>query len=114
MTINDIKYVSTYPSIWVCMIEGRFLKGKGGAMAWGRKNDAVTTFRHSEYWEWIVDGLKKDNPDLVEDIGGHRSFWWWKDGQKGQELERTAFEELLNTGKVKFIEINPIPEWVNI
>lgn len=111
MTTNDIKYVSTYPSIWVCMIEGRFLKGKGGAMAWARKNDAVTTFKHSEYWEWIVDGLKNSNPDQVEESRFHR---WWKYGGKGKELENVAYEELLNTGKVKYIEINPIPEWVNI
>ena len=113
MTINDIKYASTYPSIWVCMIEGRFLKGKGGAMAWGRKNDAVTTFKHSEYWDWIVDELMKNNPDLVEE-SYRRGHLWWINRIKGQELEKAAYEELLNTGKVKFIEINPIPEWVNI
>lgn len=112
MTINDIKYASTYPSIWVCMVEGRFLKGKGGAMAWGRKNDAVTTFKHSEYWEWIVDELKANNPNLIEE--GYRGSHWWINRIKGQELEKAAYEELLNTGKVKFIEINPIPEWVNI
>lgn len=111
MTTNDIKYVSTYPSIWVCMIEGRFLKGKGGAMAWARKNDAVTTFKHSEYWEWIVDGLKNSNPDQVEESRFHR---WWKYGGKGKGLEKGAYEELLTSGKVKYIEINPIPEWVNI
>lgn len=112
MTINDIKYASTYPSIWVCMVEGRFLKGKGGAMAWGRKNDAVTTFKHSEYWEWIVDELKANNPNLIEE--GYRGSHWWINRIKGRELEKAAYEELLNTGKVKFIEINPIPEWVNI
>lgn len=113
MTINDIKYASTYPSIWVCMIEGRFLKGKGGAMAWGRKNDAVTTFKHSEYWDWIVDELMKNNPGLVEE-SYRKGHLWWINRIKGQELEKAAYEELLNTGKVKFIEINPIPEWVNI
>lgn len=113
MTINDIKYASTYPSIWVCMIEGRFLKGKGGAMAWGRKNDAVTTFKHSEYWDWIVDELMKNNPDLVEE-SYRRGYRWWINRVKGQELEKSAYEELLNTGKVKFIEINPMPEWVNV
>ena len=112
MNLNDIKYASTYPSIWVCIIEGRFLKGKGGAMAWGRKNDAVTTFKHSEYWDWIVNELKENNPDLVEE--GYRGSHWWINRIKGHELEKQAYEELLNTGKVKFIEINPIPEWVNI
>ena len=106
-----MKYVSTYPSIWVCMIEGRFLKGKGGAMAWARKNDAVTTFKHSEYWEWIVDGLKNSNPDQVEESRFHR---WWKYGGKGKELEDAAYEELLASGKVKYIEITPIPDWINL
>lgn len=114
MNLNDIKYASTYSSIWVCMIEGRFLKGKGGAMAWGRKNDAVTTFKHSEYWGWILDDLKKNNPDLVEE--SYRGYYcgtgWWKDRKKGQELEKAAYDELINTGKVKYIEISPIPEWV--
>lgn len=112
MTINDIKYASTYSSIWVCMIEGRFLKGKGGAMAWGRKNDAVTTFKHSEYWKWIVDELKKNNPNLVDDV--YRGLHWWKNREKGAELEKTAYEELLTSGKVKYIEISPVPEWVKM
>lgn len=111
MNQNDIKYASTYPSIWVCMIEGRFLKGKSGAMAWGRKNDVVTTFKCSEYWGWIVDDLKNTNPDLVEDTKYGR---WWTDRKKGRELEKAAYEELITTGKVKYIEITPTPEWVNI
>lgn len=112
MTANDIKYASTYPSIWVCMIEGRFLKGKGGAMAWARKNDAVTTFKHSEYWEWIVDGLKANNPNLTEE--GYRGSHWWRDRKAGAELEKTAYEKLLTSGKVKYIEITPAPEWMNL
>lgn len=110
MNQNDIKYASTYPSIWVCMIEGRFLKGKGGAMAWGRKNDAVTTFKHSEYWERIVDGLKTNNPELIQESKyGH--YWV---NTKGSELEKQAYEELLTSGKVKYIEITPAPDWINI
>lgn len=110
MNQNDIKYASTYPSIWVCMIEGRFLKGKSGAMAWRRKNDAVTTFKCSEYWECIVDDLKNTNPNLVEESKYGR---WWIN-KKGQELEKVAYEELLTSGKVKYIEITPTPEWANI
>lgn len=110
MNQNDIKYASTYPSIWVCMIEGRFLKGKGGAMAWGRKNDAVTTFKHSEYWEWIVDELKANNPNLIED--GYRGAHWWRDRRTGAELEKQAYDKLLASGKVKYIEISPMPNWI--
>jgi hypothetical protein len=94
------------------MIEGRFLKGKGGAMAWGRKNDAVTTFKHSEYWEWIVAELKANNPNLTEE--GYRGGYWWRDRKVGAELEKQAYEELLTSGKVKYIEITPVPEWVNL
>lgn len=110
MNQNDIKYASTYSSIWVCMIDDRFLKGKGGAMAWRRKCDAVTTFKHSEYWEWIVDGLKKNNPNLVED-SGYRNFRWWKDPKKGKELEEQAYNKLIEDKVVKYIEISPIPNW---
>ena len=112
MNQNDIKYASTYPSSWVCMIEGRFLKGKGGAMAWGRKNDAVTTFKHSEYWGWIVDELKANNPNLIEE--GYRGGHWWKDRKAGAELEKQAYDKLLTSGKVQYIEITPVPEWTNI
>ena len=78
-------------------------------MAWARKNDAVTTFKHSEYWEWIVDGLKASNPNLTEDIyRGHR---WWKDSKKGKELEDQAYNKLIEDKVVKFIEISPVPNW---
>lgn len=110
MTANDIKYASTYPSIWVCMVEGRFLKGKGGACAWARKNDAVTTFKHSEYWEWIVDGLKDNHPDMVEELKYGR---WWRTNA-GKDLEEKTYRELLERGKVKYVEIKPIPDWVNL
>ena len=110
MNVNDIKYASTYPSIWVCLIDGRYLKGKGGAMAWGRKNDAVTTFKHSEYWSWIVDGLKEANRDFVSE--GYRGGLYWNDRRKGQELEKAAYEKLLADKVVKFYEIEPIPDWV--
>ena len=40
-TINDAKYACTVPSIWVCMIEGRFLVGGRGNTAWKRKSDAA-------------------------------------------------------------------------
>ena len=55
----------------------------------------------------------KNNPNLVEE-SYRKGHLWWINRIKGQELEKAAYEELLNTGKVKFIEINPIPEWVNI
>lgn len=109
MTTNDIKYTSTYPSIWVCMIEGRFLKGKGGAMAWARKNDAVTTFKHSDCWKLIVDELMSNNPELIQE-SRYGNYWI---NQKGVELEKAAYEELLTSGKVKYIEITPVPGWVN-
>ena len=110
MATNDIKYASTYSSIWVCMIEGRFLKGKGGAMAWARKNDAVTTFKHSEYWSWIVDELKDSHPDMVEELKYGR---WWRTNA-GKDLEEKAYRELLERGTVKYVEIKPIPDWVNL
>ena len=110
-TLNDAKYACTVSSIWVCMIEGRFLVGGRGNTAWKRKSDAAVAFKHSEYWSWIVDGLKNSNPDQVEESKFHR---WWKYGGQGKDLEEQAYKELIESGKLKYIEITPIPEWVNL
>jgi hypothetical protein len=37
---------------------------------------------------------------------------WWRDRKVGAELEKTAYEELLTSGKVKYVEIKPVPDWV--
>ena len=110
-TLNDVKYACTVPSIWVCMIEGRFLVGGRGNTAWKRKSDAAVAFKHSEYWGWVVDGLKNNNPDQVEESRFGR---YWKYGSKGKELEDQAYSELIETGKLKYVEITPVPEWANL
>ena len=110
MTIADVKFVSTISSIWICTIHGRFLATKHAA--WKRKSDAVLAFKHSEYWGWIVDELKNNNPDKVAE--GYRGDLYWKHSEEGQELENQAYKDLIDKGIVKFIEIKPIPEWANI
>lgn len=92
------------------MIDGEFLVAKGHA-AWRRKSDAALAFKNSIYWKDIVDELKKNNPNLVEDIG-YRNFHWWKDSKKGKELEDAKYAELLESGKVNYYEIEPVPSWV--
>ena len=110
MTETDAKYACTTSSIWVCMIEGRYLVAKGHT-AWKRKSDAVLAFKNSEYWSWVVDGLKVKNPDLVTE--GYSGRRWWSD-KRGKELEDNTYQDLLKDETVKYIEIKPIPEWANI
>jgi hypothetical protein len=108
MNVEDAKNNCTVSSIWVCMIEGKFLVAKGHT-AWRRKSDVVNAFKNSEYWKQIVDNLMNDNQDQVEETRYHR---WWKYGGQGKELESTAYQELLKNGTVKYYEIEPTPDWV--
>jgi hypothetical protein len=91
------------------MIEGRFLASKHAA--WKRKSDAVLAFKNSEYWSWIVDGLKNNNLDQVEETRYGR---YWKYKSRGKEIEDKKYQELLDNETVKYIEITPIPEWTNL
>ena len=107
--INDLVYSCTSSSIWVCMIEGRFLVANGHT-AWKRKSDAVKAFKNSDYWAQLVDDLKQKNPNLIEE--GYRHSIWWKDSKVGKELENNIYVELLKTQRVKYIEITPVPDWI--
>lgn len=107
---KEALYSCTTPSMWVCMINGRFLVSKGHT-AWKRKSDAVKTFMHSKYWEDIVEKLQNDNPDQVEETSYHR---WWKYGGTGIKLEQEAYNKLIENQIVKYIEIIPVPDWVNL
>jgi hypothetical protein len=91
------------------MIDGKFLVSKGHA-AWRRKSDAVLAFKNSIYWEDIVEALYDKHPDMVHE--GYRSRRWWNEGQKGKELEDAKYTELLESGRVKYYEIEPVPSWV--
>ena len=50
-----------------------------------------------------------NNPELIQE-SRYGNYWI---NQKGVELEKAAYEELLTSGKVKYIEITPVPEWTN-
>lgn len=91
------------------MIDGEFLVAKGHA-AWRRKSDAVLAFKNSIYWGDIVDELYNEHPDMVYE--GYRSTRWWNDNKKGKELEDAKYAELLESGKVNYYEIEPVPSWV--
>lgn len=99
----------TTKSIWVCMIDGEFLVAKGHA-AWRRKSDAVLAFKNSEYWKDIIDELMQNNPDLL--YHGYRGHVYWDDNRKGKELEDTKYQELLETERVTYYEIEPVPDWI--
>ena len=108
--MRNSKYSETIPSIWVCMIEGRFFASKGHA-AWRRKGDAVLSFKNSGYWYDIIDKLYEEHSDICEHT---RYGIYWKDRQKGKELEDQAYEKLLTDGTVQYIEIVKVPEWANL
>jgi hypothetical protein len=97
----------TTSSIWVCMINNRFLVTKGHT-AWKHKSDAVKAFKNSEYWKDVVDDLKNKHPEHCE-IGYKNHTWWKYDGAK---LEQEAYNKLLENKIVKYIEISPVPDWV--
>ena len=99
----------TTKSIWVCMIDGEFLVAKGHT-AWRRKSDAVLAFKNSIYWEDVVEALYNEHPDMIYE--GYRSRRWWNDSKKGKELEDAKYTELLESGKVHYYEIEPVPSWV--
>lgn len=99
----------TTSSIWVCMINNRFLVAKGHT-AWRRKSDAVKAFKHSEYWKDVVEDLKNKHPEKCETI--YRNCTWWKYSSDGAKLEQEAYNKLLENEIVKYIEISPVPEWV--
>ena len=99
----------TTSSIWVCMINNRFLVAKGHT-AWKRKSDAVKAFKYSEYWKDVVEDLKNKHPELCEI--GYRNHTWWKSSSDGAKLEQEAYNKLLENKVVKYIEISPVPDWV--
>lgn len=104
--ISDSMHSCTSSSIWVCMIEGRFLVAKGHT-AWKGKSDAVKAFKNSKYWAQFVNDLKQKNHQLLKE--GSMS---WKDNIVGKELENDIYNELLKTKTVKYIEIAPVPNWI--
>jgi hypothetical protein len=99
----------TTSSIWVCMINNRFLVAKGHT-AWKRKSDVVNAFKHSEYWKDVVEDLKNKHPEQCENV--YKNYTWWKYGGDGAKLEQEAYNKLLENKIVKYIEISPVPDWV--
>jgi hypothetical protein len=109
MNLEDAKNNCTVSSIWVCMIEDKFLVAKGHT-AWRRKSDVVNAFKNSEYWKQVVDNLMTDNPNSTD--VWYKQHRCWKYGSNGKELEATAYQKLLDDGTVKYYEIAPTPGWV--
>lgn len=114
LTLRDNLYTSSTNSIWVCLIEGRFLVSKRGTTAWQRKSDSISAFKHSDYWRYIVCDLKLQHPDLISQSSSCGGKKWWLDRKRGEQIEKEKFNELMKDGIIQFIEIKPVPNWVNI
>lgn len=116
MTIDDAKNACTVSTIWVCMIDGKFLVSQKGKAGFKRKADAALAFKHSDYWGELVDKLKEDNKDMCTiskwGLSQEHTTMWWTDRKKGAELEDALYEKLLTDRVVKFYEIEPVPDWV--
>lgn len=95
---------STVESAWFCMIEGRFLVGKGthskGKVAFARKADCAQVFKLSSYWNAYKIEHKADYPDVTESE-------WKYDYPKARAAEKDMYKKLLESGKVKFLELIP-------
>lgn len=106
-TLRDCLYQCTSNSCWVCLIEGRFLVGggmkSGGKSAWRRKADAAQVFKLSNYWRYVKGSLIQQHPEIHD----------WNRGD-GLKLLDEEHKRLQKEGIVKYIEIKPIPEWVNV
>lgn len=112
LTLRDNLYKCTQSSMWVCMIEGRFLVSKQGKVGFKCKRDAALAFKNSEYWEYIVGDLKVFHKDKssASAISGR----YWNSNKVGKEIEDKKYKELLEQGIVKYYEINQVPGWVNL
>ena len=91
MSLRDNLYIDTTNSIWVCLVEGRYLISNSARhrTSWKRRCNAVTAFKNSNYWKFIC---RNKTAQEIEDI----------------------YNDYLETGMVKFIEIKPIPVWADI
>lgn len=112
LTLRDNLYTSSTNAIWVCLIEGRFLVSKRGTAAWQRKSDSIHAFKHSDYWRYIIRDLKSQHPDLIS--RDNRNNEWWNNRKQGEQIEKEKFDEFIKDGVIQFIEIKPVPDWVNI
>lgn len=105
--LRDELYRSTTSGpFWICMIEGRVMVGEGvrsrGKCAWKRKSDAAQVFKYSSYWHEIVRRFKAAHPGVD----------WYR--REGEWMLKQEYQRLLKEGIVKYYEVKPVPDWVNI
>jgi hypothetical protein len=89
LSLRDNLYICSTNSIWVCLIEGRYLVSKYGKTSWRRRCDAINTFKRSDYWKYIC--INKSAQE-IEDI----------------------YNDFIEKGLIKFIELKPVPKWADI
>ena len=99
--LRDNLYRCTTSKYWVCTIEGRFLtSAKGNRCGWENKVGAANAFKNCDYWVYIKNGIKNQNP--------------YASSKQLDELYKIKYNELLENGTVKFIEMCAAPNWVNV
>lgn len=89
LSLQDNLYKCSTNSIWVCLIKDRYLVSKYGKTSWVRKCDAINTFKRSDYWKYMCIN------------------------KSVQEIEDT-YNDIIEKGLVKFIELKPVPKWADI
>lgn len=96
--LNESLYKCTTTKFWVCMVEGRVLISRQGHCAFTRKSSAAQAFLNSDYWYFVED---KEREKLNID------FYEWETNYKNES--KRVYKELLESGKVKYFEVEPIP-----
>lgn len=109
-TLRDNLYTSTISKCWVCLIENRFLKGKGyrsyNKCAWSRKCDVAQVFKHSDYWRFIVRDLKRQYPEIDE------MDWIGAGCGRAKYIMKEKYDQLRKDGVVRYLEVGVTPFWV--
>lgn len=101
LDLRDNLYMCTRSSMWVCMVEGRFLTSRMGIVGFTSKQGAVMAFKESYYWRYIKNDL-------------HRQYTQLMSTKEWLKIENDKYKELLDSKIVQFIEITKVPEWANI
>lgn len=103
ITLRDNLYKSITNSMWVCLIEGRIMVGNGvrsyNKCAFTTKAAAALVFKNTPYWRYIAYSIEKEHPNTY--------------GKELNKILDKEYKRLLKEGIVKYLQVSPIPDWVN-
>lgn len=114
MNLTEAKNNSTISSMWVCMVDGKFLKSKQGKVGFVNKKDAVLAFKCSDYWKQIVQNIKNELIEMCHYYNKSCTKIGWNDKKQGKTIEDEKYNDMLANGCIKYIEITPVPDWINL